>query len=147
MNAFKLSLILLLLVTACSGGSIEAGAADAAADDSFPDASPEPTPDAAPVDDVPDASPNDLPIQLACTLDDVLPIVECASENCTEAIADGSLLTCVTLHCGLLLFTLPPECSQCLLTGLGDSSMALDACVSGLDELDEGSPLPPMPMP
>lgn len=95
-----------------------------------PDATPTPAPDAAQT-----PLPGDLPVELACTLDDVQSILECVTENCVDSIADGTLLTCVTFSCGLLLLTTPPECTQCLITGLSDTSMALDACVLGLDDL------------
>jgi len=111
----------------------------------LPDAQPIPQPDAQPTPD-PDPDPSDFPVELACTLDDVQPIFECVSENCLDALADGTLLTCVTLSCGLLLLTTPPECTQCIFAGLTDTSMALDACVLGLDDLGGGS-LPPFPQP
>ena len=108
------------------------------------DAAP-PLPDATPPG--PDAEPDstELPIELACTLDELQPVLECVTENCADSFADGSTLTCVTLSCGLLLFALPSDCSQCLLTGLADPSSALEACVLGLDDLGNGFPMPPAP--
>lgn len=97
--------------------------------------------DAAPVETPPD----DLPVELACSIDEVQPILTCVTDNCLDSIADGTLLTCVTFSCGLLLLTLPPDCSQCILTGLTNPTGALDACVSGLDDLGGGFPLPPAP--
>ena len=108
---------------------------------SQPDAAPV-LPDAAPpVDAPPEDVGEDFPIELACSLEEVQPIFECVTENCLESIQDGNLLTCVTLSCGLLFLTLPPECTQCVLAGLSDPSMALDSCVLGLDDLG----LPPAP--
>lgn len=115
-----------------SGGS--ADLADAAS--SFPDA--EVLADAAPSE----ADAGEFPVELACSLDEVTPIVECVADNCLDSL-DNDLLTCVTLSCGLLLLTLPPDCSQCIFAGLTDTSMVLDACVAGLDDLG----LPPLPQP
>lgn len=120
-----------------------------------PDAAVASVPDADLVDP-PDASapsaadaavetPGDVPVELACSLDEVQPILACVTDNCLDSIADNSLLTCVTLSCGLLLLTLPPDCSQCILTGLTDPGSALDVCVSGLEDLGGGFPLPPAP--
>ncbi len=129
----------------CVGG--EDGAIDVA-----PDAGLAQSPDAAPVPDAHDIAfdaalppaadasvpTDDLPVELACTLEDVQPILSCVSENCLESVSDGTLLTCVTLSCGLLLLTTPPECSQCILAGISDASTALDSCVLGLDDLGGG---------
>jgi hypothetical protein len=112
-----------------------AGTIDAAP--TRPDASP-PSPDAEP-------DTTELPIELACTLEELQPVIECVTENCADSFADGSILTCVTFSCGLLLLGLPPDCSQCLFAGLSDPSSALDACVLGLDDLGGGFPMPPAP--
>lgn len=85
-------------------------------------------PDAAPV--LPDATPA---ITLACTLEDVQPLIECVTENCLESLSDGTLTTCLAVNCGILLLTMPQECTQCILAGVSDPSSALDVCVSGLD--------------
>jgi len=154
MTVCRLHLVLfasLCLSAACIDGGGEGGLGDspdsgfassADATPATPDAAP-PQADAAPQDD-PGLGGN-FPVELACSLDDLQPVVTCVSDNCIDAFADGTLLTCVTINCGLLLLTLPPECSQCLLTGLTDTSMALDACVLGLDDLGGGFPIPPAP--
>ncbi len=135
-----LPLFALCLGTACGDNDLEGfgagadGAVGSSVDAAVPaDANP---PSA-------DAESNDPPIEFACSLDELQPIIECVTDNCLEDIADGNLATCVTFSCGLLFLTLPSDCSQCLLAGLSGSSMALDACVTGLDDLDGGFPIPP----
>jgi hypothetical protein len=137
----------LSLIGACSDPMMEDGsslAADAGTP-SFPDATPS-LPDASPPADAEPAPDDgeDFPIELACSLDEVQPIFECVAENCLDSLQDGTLATCVALSCGLLFLTLPAECSQCILTGLADPSMALDSCVLGLDDLGF-PPAPPAP--
>lgn len=149
MNGFSMALVaaaslsVSVLGAGCVGGDDENLAVGADANAAtwldaapLPDASrpPDATPTAAP-DAAQPPFPGDLPVELACTLDDVQPILECVTENCVDSLSDGTLLSCVTFSCGLLLLTTPPECTQCLITGLSDSSMALDACVLGLDDL------------
>ena len=153
MSAFKISFALLLcvsLASACGDGmgpGDDFGGADAGVGSSFPDAAPSlpdaspPATDAEPTSDL----PGDLPVDLACSLDEVQPIFECVIDNCLEAFSDGTTLTCVALNCGLLLLTLDPECSQCVLAGLSDPASALDVCVLGLDDLGGGFPIPPAP--
>ena len=152
MSTLKSLLALLLcvsLASACDDDMMEGGdvsGADAGSI-SFPDAAPS-LPDATPP--APDAEPEsdplgDLPVDLACSLDEIQPIFECVTENCLDAISDGTAATCVALNCGLLLLTLPPDCSQCVLAGLSDPSSALDACVLGLDDLGGSFPAPPSP--
>ena len=137
-TASVLASLTLLFAGACSddpmGEGVELGPDSGAG--VLPDAAPA-IPDAAALPDAsdPDIGGGDFPVELACSLDDVQPILECVVDNCLDSIADNNLLTCVTLSCGLLLLTMPPECSQCILTGLTDTSMALDACVTGLDDL------------
>lgn len=136
----------LFLAAACSDDMMQGdqiAGADAASASSI-DAAPIP-PDATPPS--PDAEPDttELPIELACSIDELQPVLECVTENCVDSLSDGTILTCVTFSCGLLLLTLPPACSQCLLTGLSDPSSALDACVLGLDDLGSGFPMPPAP--
>lgn len=78
-----------------------------------------------------DASPLvDGAIGLACSIEDLTPLLTCAVTEC----ADDATLTCVLTSCALLLFALPPDCQQCILTGLtsGDLATSLAACVSGL---------------
>ncbi|MBL4633537.1 MAG: hypothetical protein JKY56_06685 [Kofleriaceae bacterium] len=97
-----------------------------------PDASPT-VPDAAPI--VPDAAPG---IELACTLEDILPLIQCVTDNCIESLSDGTIATCLAINCGILLLSMPPECTQCILAAVSDPASALDACVT-----DQGSG-PPM---
>jgi hypothetical protein len=153
MSALKTSLALLLCVSlssACDDDTTqgdEFGGADAGGSISFPDAAPS-VPDAAPPEPEPEPEPDplgDLPVDLACTLDEIQPIFECVTENCLDALSDGTATTCIALNCGLLLLTLDPECSQCVLAGLSDPSSALEACVLGLDDLGGGFPVPPAP--
>ena len=149
-TGFAAVLSLSLLITGCvdddeQGLFAEADAGFVTAADAAPvsDAAPVATPDAAsPPADAATTDPGDFPIELACTLEDVQPILECVTDNCLDSIADGDLLTCVTFSCGLLLLTTPPECTQCIFAGLTDTSMALDACVLGLDDLGGGFPQP-----
>ena len=72
-------------------------------------------------------------IELACTLEDVQPLIECVTDNCLASLSDGTLTTCLALNCGLLFLTMPPDCTQCILAGLTDPASALEVCVSGLD--------------
>ncbi len=102
--------------------------ADATPTVDFPDAT---VADATPVDTTPDAGAG--PIELACTLEDVQPLIECVTENCLESISDGTLTTCLAFSCGLLFLTMPPDCTQCILAGLTDPASALEVCVSGLN--------------
>jgi hypothetical protein len=146
MTASRISVAILacgFLVGAC-GDNWMRGDDIAGADGSIvgaPDGAPI-LPDATPPS--PDAEPDiDLP-GLVCSLDDVLPVIECVVENCLDSFADGSALTCVAFSCGLLLLGLPPECSQCILTALSNPEEALDACFLGLDDLG-GFPIPPAP--
>lgn len=87
----------------------------------------------------------EFPVELACSVDEVQPILTCVTDHCLDSIADGNLLTCVTLSCGILLLTLPPDCSKCVVSGLTNPSGALDACASGLGDLGGGLPIPPAP--
>ena len=83
-------------------------------------------PDAAPI--VPDATPG---IELACTLEDIQPLIQCVTDNCIESLSDGTIATCLAINCGILLLSMPPECTQCILAGVSDPASALDACVTG----------------
>jgi hypothetical protein len=151
MNVLSIGLATVLSLSLLSTGCVDDDEQDifAGADAGFvtfdaqpvalSDAEPIPEPDAEPTP-VPD--PGDFPIELACTLEDVQPILECVTDNCLDSLADGTLLTCVTFSCGLLLLTTPPECTQCIFAGITDTSMALDACVLGLDDLGGGFPTP-----
>ncbi len=87
--------------------------------------------DATSTDTMPDAGSG--AIELACTLEDVQPLIECVTDNCLESLSDGTLTTCLALSCGLLFLTMPPDCTQCILAGLTDPASALEVCVSGLD--------------
>ncbi len=72
---------------------------------------------------------------LACTLDEVTPLLTCASENCLMELGTPTATTCLLLNCGTTVLGLSTECSGCILTAIADSSQALDACVSGVDSL------------
>ncbi len=138
----SLALLLCVCVAACGDDWVRDGdvAGADAGGTSFPDATP-PAPDAEPESTNP---LDDLPVDLACTLEEIQPLIECITDNCLESISDGDVATCVAINCGLLLLGLPQECTQCVLAAIADPSNALDACVLGLDELD-GLPLPPAP--
>ena len=84
------------------------------------DAAP-PPPDAAPLP--PDA------LQLACTLEELQPIIACAVAECSQDVTTE----CVTSNCGLLLLGVSPECSSCILTAVvgGDIAAAAGACGAG----------------
>ena len=150
MSASRISVAILCCVffaSACSDDTVGEDGSFTGADAgsaSFPDAAPS-IPDASPPTPQPDPDPTELPVDLACTLDDLQPILQCVTDNCLDSFADDSTLTCVTLSCGLLLLGLPSECSQCLLSALADPASALDACVQGLDDLGSGFPMPPAP--
>lgn len=85
----------------------------------------------------------EFPVELACSLEEVRPILECVADKCADAVQDGTLATCMTFRCGLLFLGLPQECSQCIFAAVSDPSMALDSCVLGLDDL--GLPSAPQP--
>lgn len=140
------AIALSLLSTACvsDDGDQDAVAGPDAAFATF-DAQPLPVvPDAAIPQ--PDAKPGPdagASVGLACSLEDATPIVECVSENCVDALADGSLPECVASSCGLILLTTSPECTDCIIAAIADTSLALDACLLGLDDFDgSGSPVP-----
>jgi hypothetical protein len=84
-------------------------------------------------------------IEVACTLDEVQPILQCVVDNCLDAQDQpGGIAGCVALACGLQLLTLPPDCAQCVLTALGGNFEDIaDQCISGLPDLGGG--LPPTP--
>ena len=135
-----LALVLCVSCAAACGDNWERGddfgSADASV--SFPDAAG--FPDAGRPDAEPESDPLD---DLACSIEEILPIVECVFTNCLDSFSDGTALTCVALNCGLLLLGLSPECSQCVLAGLADPSSALDSCLLGSDDPD--FPMPPTP--
>jgi hypothetical protein len=152
MSVSRISVAILgcvFLTAACSDDTMDGGDQSFGADagsTSFPDAAPS-VADASPPTPPPDpgSDPSGLPVDLACTLDELQPIIQCVTDNCLDSFADNTTLTCVTFSCGLLLLGLPPECSQCLFSALSDPASALDACVLGLDDLGSGLPLPPAP--
>ena len=134
----SLALVLCVSFSAACGDNWERGDDIAGADASvsFPDAAG--FPDAGQPDAEPE--PTDPFDNLACSLEEILPIVECVFSNCADSFEDGTTLTCVALSCGLLLLGLSPECSECVLAGLSDPASALDSCLLGLDDL-----MPPTP--
>ncbi|MBW2462859.1 MAG: DUF3626 domain-containing protein [Deltaproteobacteria bacterium] len=84
---------------------------------------------------------------LACTLDELSPILECASSACvmlpdaslSDASLDaslpdpGELATCILTNCGLLVFGVSTSCRGCLLAGVGmDLGEIGAACAPGL---------------
>jgi len=136
-------------------GTTDTGASDTGATDSAIDA---PSDTSTPDTSMP---PMDGAI-LACTLEELTPIFECAREACIMlpdvglpdvSIPDGSLdggipdvglpdvglpdpgelATCILTNCGILVFGVSGECRGCLLAGVG---MDLDeirmSCAPGL---------------
>jgi hypothetical protein len=132
-----------LLALACAGTLVAAGCGDESnLDDSVdvvdsadgdPDA--EPLPDAEPPPPLPDAEPPPPPdaiISLACSLEELQPILTCAQESCIDDLT----AECVALNCGLLLLGLSPSCRECALTAIasgGDLAAIAGACISGPD--------------
>lgn len=162
-NFARLGLVMALalaFVPACddSGDGGAGGAADARAS-AFPDAAaiPDARPDAPPVAPTADGGGTGL---LACSIEEVTPLFQCAFEECVD-LPDPTMLpdggvglpsfdlaefgTCAALSCGSELFGLSPGCQRCLLGAFaGGATGALDGCVSGgLPELPGGLPTPP----
>ena len=113
-----------LVLVACSepaaSGDVSADAAGPVDGAVVVDAAP-PPPDSEPPS--PDA------LQLACTLEELQPIIACAAAECS-----GDLTAeCVTANCGLLLLGVSPGCSSCILTAVvgGDLAAAAAACGAG----------------
>ena len=83
-------------------------------------------------------------IMLACTVEELMPIAQCAADNCImlpeggiggdAALPDpGALAACIIGNCGGLLLGVSPACRNCLIAGVG---MNIDEitmqCASGL---------------
>lgn len=85
-------------------------------------------------------------IEVACTLDDIQPVLQCVADNCLGSQNQpGGIAGCVALSCGAQLLALPPDCAQCVLTALsGNFGDIADQCVDGLPDigLDGGLPTP-----
>ncbi|MBS1123296.1 MAG: hypothetical protein H6Q90_5524 [Deltaproteobacteria bacterium] len=118
------------VVVACSDGS-SSGSGTA------PDSAVVPMIDAPTVvatDATTDASTPDGSITLACTVDELAPIVTCALQNCLASAGNQTqLIACVTASCGQTLLQLSPTCLQCVLTGFTlDPNALANACASGL---------------
>jgi len=94
-----------------------------------------------------DAGPRrDGGIALACTSEEILPIVECAADNCVMLPEGGlldaslpdpsALVACILRNCALLVLGVSSGCRECIIAGVG---MNLDeirmSCVSGLPML------------
>lgn len=129
-----------------SDGDLDTGLEDSAvADGAVPDSS---APDSAPpVDSA--TPPADAPL-IACTLEEIQPIVECASDACVmlpdaglpggdaslpdASLPDpGELATCIVTNCGVLVFGVSPECRGCLLAGVSmDLETIASSCAPGV---------------
>jgi hypothetical protein len=126
----RLACVLLVmgLLGACDDAGVQASDVDAMVIEE-PDAAP-PPPDAAP----PDAEPApDAIVSLACSLDEVQPLAECALENCQDVAGDTEqLLTCLAFRCAGEFITLSPQCLECALAAAsGDTAAILQACLNG----------------
>lgn len=82
-----------------------------------------------------DAPTGDGGIMLACSVDELAPIISCAADACVmlpEAGVDieagipdaslpdpGELATCILSSCGTLLLGVSPMCRDCLIAGVG----------------------------
>ena len=118
----------------------------------------------------PDARPDAPPVApgsdggtglLACSIEEVTPLFQCAFEECVTlpdpgALPDGGGLpsfdigelgTCAIANCGSMLLGLSPSCQRCLLGAFaGGTTGALEGCISGgLPELPGGGGLPTPP--
>lgn len=78
-------------------------------------------------------------IELACSIAEIQPILQCVFENCLDEFGGDTFQTCITSNCAALFLGLSAECMQCVVSGISDPSSALDVCVSGF-ELPEFPP-------
>lgn len=125
------ALVLLALVSACGDNDFHTAVDGATADAPAVADAPIVHDDAAP----PDASPPDAatsadapPFQLACTLEDLQPVLTCAVNSC----AQDPTFTCLLASCGLTLLTLPATCRDCLLTAFTSQDVATTLAACGL---------------
>lgn len=91
-------------------------------------------------------------ISLACSVDELRPILECAADSCVDiSLPDGGLLrdggglpdaslpsggelaACILRNCAALLLRVSPECRDCLVAGVGmDVDEIRMRCAEGL---------------
>lgn len=129
--------LLILAVCGCGESGNSADNNDFSDDDNGDDVVV--TPDAVPLPPdavvIPDATPlpPDAIITVACTLEEIQPLGECAIDNCSTDLT----ATCFATNCFAELFGLSPSCRDCLITGVasGDLATTVAACVSGVPEL------------
>lgn len=125
-----------LLGSACGEEPGNIAVADAGADGDASAASDAGVPDAAAV---PDAAPvADAGFSVACTVEELQPIAECAAEACADlldldaGIDPTALATCLFTNCGAELLALSPSCGECLTSAASGSLEELIAtCTSG----------------
>lgn len=87
-----------------------------------------------------DASPQaiDAAIALACTLEEITPIAQCAYENCLGGIGldagvdTTQIATCIATNCFAELLSLSPGCLQCITSGVGGDLTSLLGQCTGL---------------
>jgi hypothetical protein len=126
---------------------------DAHTTETVPAPAPTPAPDAAPPPPAPDAAP---PVEepaddgiLACTWDELSPLLTCALAECAgldldpAALLGGGglsldfdtdeIMSCALTECSAELITISPTCVQCLFAAIsGDYEACLDIDLGGL---------------
>ena len=115
-----------------------------------PAPNPEPNPEPEPEPEPDPGGGNDL---LACSYEDLSPVIDCAIDNCAGDfdIDPGSggmpgdlgdfdmdeIGVCVASNCALEILGLPTECKECVLSLIDDGG-GLDACTGDVGGLPGG---------